>query len=280
MGYDAGYGPGVGVANADGGAYGGQEGKYSGGGRGLTYGSITSPVNLGSGSNNNGGVGGGAIILNVTGISIVNGSISALGTGGSGQAGGSGGTIFVTSYALSGSGNISVNGATPTYGAGGGGRISITLLNGTDFSNFTGNMSSFGGSGSYPAAAGTIYLKAANQNYGTLIVDNNGVSTGATTLISNNVTYNGTSNLFNFNIINISRLGQLEINFSVTLNLTNTILRTDSGSVNNARLIFLGNNLTFGNTFTLANATLSQKGTTGMIWNTSLTIGSGGTLTH
>ena len=82
---------------------------------GMTYGSLTAPVDLGSGgggyygtsgSSALGGAGGGAVRLYVTGVLQVDGRISAAGGAGSGPSagGGSGGTVSLTAGTLAGSG--------------------------------------------------------------------------------------------------------------------------------------------------------------------------------
>jgi len=191
-GYGRGSGPEAGVAGSSnigsGGGYGGVGGTVSGGPGGLSYGSITAPVDLGSGGGGSqyGGSGGGAIHLEVGGTLRVDGSIVA----GGGQAdnynygGGSGGSIYLVVGTLLGSGPISANGAyrvnwenyTPG-GGGAGGRIAVYY--GT--SSYTGTMSARGGPYSYSGGAcsggaGTIYVKSSSESHGRLRVDNGGVT--------------------------------------------------------------------------------------------------------
>ena len=99
---------------------------------GSTYGSVTAPVDRGSGGGNYspsapGGAGGGAIRMNVTGALLVNGRISANGGAGIGQGtgGGSGGSVWLTAGTLAGAGTISANGGAGNElgGGGGGGRV-------------------------------------------------------------------------------------------------------------------------------------------------------------
>ncbi len=118
QGYAVNTGPGAGSTgslaySARGAGYGGTGGRcaddlIAGGG---PYGSVTQPVDLGSGGGlrfGAGGVGGGAIRLLVAGTLTVNGTISADGAPapGYGSGGGSGGSIWITAGALSGSGAI------------------------------------------------------------------------------------------------------------------------------------------------------------------------------
>ena len=168
------------------GAAGGAPVGYSAYG-GSTYGSVTTPVDLGSGGGYYspyviGGAGGGAIRLNVTGVLQVNGLISAAGgpglTGNGG--GGSGGTISLTAGTLSGSGRIAANGGAGNSlgGGGGGGRVAIVY----GVHNFAGVVSAYGGAGRAAGGAGTIYTKANNQNSGQVIADNGGQAGTNTTL--------------------------------------------------------------------------------------------------
>src|SRR3989344_9464389 len=110
---------------------------------GNTYGSITTPINLGSGGGTSydgayGGAGGGAIILNVSGTLKNNGNIIADGVIGktctidNGGGGGSGGSIWIFANAIQGNGNISAKGGdgkgcgSHNGASGGGGRISYS----------------------------------------------------------------------------------------------------------------------------------------------------------
>lgn len=170
--------------------------KFPGGG---TYGSITAPTSLGSGSRafnppdhkyspwdgqdefwiGQGVYGGGAVKLSVSGDTLVSGTITAEGAR-LGDTGASGGSIFLTTRTLSGDGAISVNGSDATgiaesRGGGGGGRLAVILTGGTSRGEV--RLQAFGGEGRWSpnAAAGTIYLETAKDKAGcgTLIVDNN-----------------------------------------------------------------------------------------------------------
>ncbi len=152
---------------------------------GITYGSLTAPVDLGSGgggyygtsgSSALGGAGGGAIRLNVTGVLQVDGRISAAGGAGSGPSagGGSGGTVSLTAGTLAGSGVISANGGMGNSLGGGGGGGRIALLYGVN--DFFGVVSAYGGGGYAAGGAGTIYTKANSQQWGLVTLDNGGQS--------------------------------------------------------------------------------------------------------
>src|ERR1019366_1546455 len=140
-------GPGAapdGAGFAGGGGYGGPGGLgFNGAPGGITYGSATQPVDLGSaggiGSGDVGTPGGGAIRFTVAGSLVHNGLISANGGSNPPSAGGcgSGGSIWLTATSLSGGGSISAAGGTGLAdcdgGSGGGGRIAI----------YSGNLSGF-----------------------------------------------------------------------------------------------------------------------------------------
>lgn len=113
----------------------GSKGDYAGT-AGATYGSVTAPLDLGSGGGRHNaagyGHGGGAVRVDASGHVIVNGSILAKGkNGASQQSGGSGGSIYITCNTFaSTNGVIRVDGgdggAGNWLGAGaGGGRIAI-----------------------------------------------------------------------------------------------------------------------------------------------------------
>lgn len=130
LGYGAKLGPGW-----EEGGYSASHGGYSSAEDGRIYGSVTAPVDLGSGGGKYGG--GGAIRLDV-GELVVDGLISATYDGGPHEnegSRGSGGSIWITCDTVSGSGAVHANGgghyfadnpekAGAGYG-GGGGRISL-----------------------------------------------------------------------------------------------------------------------------------------------------------
>ena len=125
--------------NSGGGGYGGRgaAGASTGGG---SYGSATFPTELGSGGggafgdNNQGYCGDGAIRLEVAGRLALDGSITAHGEGGV-KAGGSGGSLYVTTNVLAGAGVFGANGGS-LYG--GGGRIAVYYADGAGYTGFSG----------------------------------------------------------------------------------------------------------------------------------------------
>ena len=171
-GYGSLSGPGAGISGAyagGGGGYGGRGGWVaetynSYGVGGVTYGSSTAPVDLGSGGGggawygNVGQAGGGALRLTVGGTLTIDGSVLANGLSSGGRDGaGSGGSIYLTAQSLAGQGLIAANGgdgnATWGGGAGGGGRIAIYSYS----SPFAGTVSANGGI-AYPGSPGSIFL--------------------------------------------------------------------------------------------------------------------------
>ncbi|NLB55672.1 MAG: hypothetical protein GX811_07915, partial [Lentisphaerae bacterium] len=199
-GYAAARGPGRG-GNAYGGTYGGRGQESPANSGDPCYGSIHKPVNLGSGGNND--AGGGAMLLNIQGNFVNNGSIIAEGASrmdeglahGAAQRVGSGGSVFITSGYISGTGVIQANGGSGReWGCGGGGRVSLVLTgDGADFDDYTGSITAYSGrlkSGSANAGAGTVYLQTADQAFGagTLIIDNMSIPSTLQTDISHKVT--------------------------------------------------------------------------------------------
>ena len=207
---ELGYGPGEGPGAGDGDPGGGESlvgggGGYGGAGDtglyswhstrytmagGPVYGSVTEPLDFGSGGGheaNGGGVGGGAIALSIVGQLTVDGVISADGENGSiwGGGGGSGGSVYIRAGSLSGDGDIRANGGTghtnhtSTGGGGGGGRIAVY----SDTDTFTGMIGAVGGTGYEYGGAGTVYRKLRSENVGTLSTMNDGYEGADTTIL-------------------------------------------------------------------------------------------------
>jgi hypothetical protein len=177
-GYGSMSGPGKGATggsgsarNGGGGGYGASGGNGQGavGTGGTAYGSLTEPLDAGSGGGTGygseaGGAGGGAARLVVTGTLQVDGSILANGSAGVGNSyaggGGSGGTINLHVGTLSGAGIIRANGGNggvaSGYSAGGGagGRIAVYQ----HCSLYTGSFSTSGGTGYQAGGSGTVYV--------------------------------------------------------------------------------------------------------------------------
>jgi adhesin/invasin len=189
-----------------GGSYGGQGASANtpNVGSNATYGSIFEPTDLGTSGattyGNNSGAGGGRLKLTLTGSAgLTNSGViradGGLVTTGHAGGGGSGGSIWIVTTALNGSGIITANGSgTDQVGTlrepGGGGRVAVYYTNsgtlGGNFSyptNILSHVYSVGalGIGNCSAGAGTVYLKSVTQTYGDFIVDNKGSATCTST---------------------------------------------------------------------------------------------------
>ncbi|MCX6117205.1 MAG: Ig-like domain-containing protein [Proteobacteria bacterium] len=163
-----------------------------------TYGSIFEPSDLGgSGACNTTSVQGGGrvkIVINPSGSLVNNGSITASGAGTNNVNWGSaaGGSVWISTPTLSGSGAIAAQGGggASTFRGAGGGRIAIysntTSGNFAYPTNFLTNVLACGGQSTIAdngGHAGTIFLKRSGQTYGDLIINNCGYTT------SNQYTY-------------------------------------------------------------------------------------------
>ncbi len=161
-------GPGAGLG-LSGGCYGGV------GGGSLpeqAYGSVFSPVHLGSGGGGTtAGSGGGHVNMKIGRTLHVNGIITAAGSDASGEGGGgSGGTILIQAFNMTGHGILDSSGGAGagSGGGGGGGRIAVHI----DYSNvFGGIYSARGGAngqgnlaGAQVGGPGTVYKY--ESNYG------------------------------------------------------------------------------------------------------------------
>ena len=170
-GYMSGNGPGTPAAqgsNNGGGGYGGIGGNGSSYSGGPTYGSSTEPTDLGSGGGDYNtetylaGAGGGAVKLTVSGAMTIPTGTSVSANGQNypqttfSPGGGSGGSVWIATGTLAGSGKVTANGGNG-YGngaGGGGGRIAITY---TTNNAMLKSISVSGGSGYNNGSVGTIY---------------------------------------------------------------------------------------------------------------------------
>ncbi|MDY6950658.1 MAG: choice-of-anchor X domain-containing protein [Thermodesulfobacteriota bacterium] len=167
LGFSQGQGPEPGYTgheSAGGAGHGGGGGHGPNSKAGATYGSVSEPTALGSGGvvsygGHAGGLGGGAIKLDVSNTLTITGTISANG-GSSTQygAGGAGGSIWLVVHTLAGSGAITADGgssnSTAKSGGGGGGRIALDWTTRT----FDGVIKATGGSGYRYGKHGTIWV--------------------------------------------------------------------------------------------------------------------------
>ena len=162
---------GYGKASRGGGAHAGAGGRgfTAGTEQTFTYGSNTIPVLFGSGggggsnAGENAGSGGGIVRLDSIGTLTINGSIQANGFQAPASAGGaSGGSVYITTQTLAGSGNVTVNGGNGNTngGGGGGGRAAVyySALSGFNTNNITAFAGlKGGGTGTADGGAGTVY---------------------------------------------------------------------------------------------------------------------------
>ncbi|MEO6728802.1 MAG: LamG-like jellyroll fold domain-containing protein [Candidatus Dojkabacteria bacterium] len=234
-GYATARGPGAAGGSAHGGL---------GGGGGTAYDSVYEPSQMGSGSSGPLAAGG-AIKLTVSGLTQIEGTITANGAGGSGchQGGASGGSIWINTNVLKGAGVFRTNGGNGVCNAGGGagGRIAIYyttngdgLGGGNPFAlTSQTNIQSHGGPGDWcglacNAGAGTIYVEHKGvdiSHQGRLYVDNaNSVASAAVLPQSDYV----------FSEIKLTRYGNLTIlGDSSTLSISDgTALTGDSTKPN------------------------------------------------
>ena len=163
----------------DGGTYGGPGGRIAGNAyvAQTLYGSITEPVHLGA--KGNWGVGGGAIYLTVGGATQLDGSLKANSVSNSHYPG-SGGSVFLKTGTLAGSGTIAADGYNTSNASSSGGRVAVVLTKtGADFSNFDMvNQASAvcPSTGKNRGASGTIYAEtpANRKDHGWLIMKDYG----------------------------------------------------------------------------------------------------------
>jgi hypothetical protein len=281
-GTTTGYGPGGGVGLGCA-SHGGQ----SGGGNLVTYGSVTNPVNLGSGcagrsDGAKGSAGGGAVLLQVGGTLTVEatGSITADGDGVTDRSAGSGGSVNITAASFAGSGTISAIGGTGGANyrqAAGGGRIALVAGSGTPTQFGTLTINARGGDGSVggDGGAGTIFLKAPTQTYGSLVIKNVGEYTPALTTWTNET--------WRFDSITTLNYGTLAVGTNSVLDLTGTTLVSDSTPASITSRIKVDSTTTnryvFPAAFTMGGC-LSQGGTNLFPFPGDVIVSTNGVLTH
>ena len=161
-----------------GGSYGGQ------GNWGTSFGSLLEPSALGESASTTGNssnrapaFGGGAVWLNVVGVTVLDGKILSDGIGVAGEwadySWGSGGSIYLSTASLAGTGTMSANGdaggGSKCKNAGSGGRISILLTSAAEMSFPSENITAYGSSSySCVAGTGTIVVRTTQKTNGTL----------------------------------------------------------------------------------------------------------------
>ena len=176
-----------GSTDGAGGSYGGMGARYQNQVPLPPYGSLTNPLDLGSGGgawgDTDGGDGGGMLLITARtirndGVIAVDGQQSA----GSAAGGGSGGTINIACDTLLGGGLIRASGAGDGIGTGGGGGR-IALLIGNSIALPEENIRAIGGLGQYGerAGQGSVYIRRPGQSLGEMIIDGYGLATPADT---------------------------------------------------------------------------------------------------
>ncbi|HEV2718851.1 MAG TPA: Ig-like domain-containing protein, partial [Thermoanaerobaculia bacterium] len=152
----------------------------SSGSAGAAYGSVEQPQEPGAGA----GcciAGGGVVRVNTTSLAV-DGVIRANGANVAGNQNSAGGSIWITTGTLDGTGTVETKGWCCGYAPGGGGAISInytTLQSGATVLN-----TATAAGGATNAGAGSIYIKGPSSTYGSLTVDNKGITGGITQLPS------------------------------------------------------------------------------------------------
>ena len=257
-GYAATYGTGAGTSGA-GGSYGGGGGNTSS----PTYGSITNPVNIGSGGA--GAAGGGAIILNITGSGKTftnNGVIKADGSNNSGAGAGGSINISIPNGTWAGNGSITANGGSSGNG-GGGGRIAVTYTS----KSYTGTITAKGGTGTYDGGPGSIYTKASGTN-GDLLFDNTGTANSVDAK-------KGVSKIdSDISLNNLTLSNNATVEVSSTLSVSNTLsLATSSNLTVKSNAV-----ITYGTLAWAANI-IDRGGSIPVLNNTDITVPSGATYT-
>ncbi|NUN15951.1 MAG: hypothetical protein HUU55_20180, partial [Myxococcales bacterium] len=160
---------------------------------GLPVGNLWAPFVPGAGGGT-GGAGGGVVHINATHGVMINGIIQTDGAANN-NGGGAGGSVWIVAETLGGTGSIRARGGAGqaccgyNSGSGGGGRIAVyvdTLQGGFALPTTVTSLLANGGTGWSNGGAGTIFVKTAGQQFGDLIVHNQGITSAAnsTPLIS------------------------------------------------------------------------------------------------
>ncbi len=214
------------------GCYGGDNGVF-----GQTYGDPKHPFWCGSGNGADNSLAGGAVWIEVTGGTTLDGNIVANGTNGS-----SGGSVYLKTASLSGGGHIYANGNN--YGGkGSGGRIAVELTGAALPAAFTvpGSFQAYGCAGSANSpGAGTVVLKSPGQTNGDLYVNNgnrnfnrwNGPSAGST---QNELTTIPAGGEWTFDHVYIGGYATLAVPENTVLNLPNGFVSVGLGGMAGVR---------------------------------------------
>ena len=148
-GFSPGYGPGKGGQGATGASYGGRGTNINSNPIPDCYGFYLAPVNYGS-SGQSSTYGGGVVKLNVAGVLLVDGVVTADGDGSKTIYNASGGSVYIKCRDFYGRGTVSACGQLGYYYAGdygymaGGGRIAIEKTTAGGFANWAGKAIAYG----------------------------------------------------------------------------------------------------------------------------------------
>ena len=176
-----------------GGSHGGRGAYYSGGNYpNESYGSFYNPWESGSSAGYYSGGwsscnGGGVVRINLSGTATLSGVGTGFGSVGAINASatnacnlqGAGGSVYLKAATISSpatAGMITANGGSGNQAGGGGGRIAIfygTMTGGITAANVYNSINAYGGGGGSGGAAGTVFLKANSETYGSLILNSN-----------------------------------------------------------------------------------------------------------
>jgi hypothetical protein len=202
--------------------------------------------------------------LTVNGATTVNGLMSADGYHYPGTVyyTGSGGSVYLTTATLSGSGTIRANGGTGTGGdsRGGGGRVAVILTNGNSFGNIT--FEAFTGAGGRPGAPGTIYKQTMDQGAGNgdlIIAADTTPRPASKTLINSNVTSSAVGTVIITNLAPVVLTNQTLTVNGDWRNTASFVGQSDSAVelAGTAAAQVIGNNTFFDLTSTASGKTLS-----------------------
>jgi|GEM_PF-5747628 len=146
-----------------------------------TFGSVYRPQEAGGGGNT--GAGGGVVTIDADRVQV-DGLIRADGQWKS--SGGSGGSVWIRTSSLGGTGSVEALGNRANYsnyGRGGGGAIAIEYSSLEPGTTLLDALSATTGSYGVPGGAGSVYTRGPGATYGDLLVDNHGIN-GVTVLPS------------------------------------------------------------------------------------------------
>jgi Bacterial Ig-like domain/F5/8 type C domain len=150
-----------------------------------TFGSVYQPNEPGGGAGN-GSAGGGVVKITSENVTV-DGFVRANGVNIANDGSGAGGSIWIRTAKIAGTGTIEANSGSVSeccgqgYGSGGGGAVAIEY---TDATSTLPTLRAMAASGPRTGGAGTVFVKRASSTYGELTVDNANKNGWPTTLPS------------------------------------------------------------------------------------------------